>query len=249
MAAQIRLSRSREARYLSDKEREARAPRVQVLAELSSLRRIALDPALVFENYQGSSAKMEALLELVCAGCEAGQKMLVYSQFTSFLARVAERLEQQGIPFYQLTGSTPKKERVALAAAFNHNKVPVFLISLKAGGVGLNLTGATVVVHTDPWWNDAAARQAADRTHRLGQDQPVTVYELVAQNTIEERMRSLAAMKAELAALVLGEAEEEDVGDTLPGGSQTGSPGKDGLAAAGALSPEELYDLLNWHEE
>lgn len=249
LAAQIRLSRSREARYLSDKEREARAPRVQVLAELSSLRRIALDPALVFENYQGSSAKMEALLELVCAGCEAGQKMLVYSQFTSFLARVAERLEQQGIPFYQLTGSTPKKERVALAAAFNHNKVPVFLISLKAGGVGLNLTGATVVVHTDPWWNDAAARQAADRTHRLGQDQPVTVYELVAQNTIEERMRSLAAMKAELAALVLGEAEEEDVGDTLPGGSQTGSPGKDGLAAAGALSPEELYDLLNWHEE
>lgn len=249
LAAQIRLSRSREARYLSDKEREARAPRVQVLAELSSLRRIALDPALVFEDYQGSSAKMEALLELVCAGCEAGQKMLVYSQFTSFLARVAERLEQQGIPFYQLTGSTPKKERVALAAAFNRNKVPVFLISLKAGGVGLNLTGATVVVHTDPWWNDAAARQAADRTHRLGQDRPVTVYELVAQNTIEERMRSLAAMKAELAALVLGEAEEEDVGDTLPGGSQTGSPGKDGLAAAGALSPEELYDLLNWHEE
>ncbi|MDE8703351.1 SNF2 helicase associated domain-containing protein [Adlercreutzia equolifaciens] len=249
LAAQIRLSRSREARYLSDKEREARAPRVQVLAELSSLRRIALDPALVFENYQGSSAKMEALLELVSAGCEAGQKMLVYSQFTSFLARVAERLEQSGIPFYQLTGSTPKKERVALAAAFNHNKVPVFLISLKAGGVGLNLTGATVVVHTDPWWNDAAARQAADRTHRLGQDQPVTVYELVAQNTIEERMRSLAAMKAELAALVLGETEEEDAGDDQPGCAQGEDAGKNGLAAAGALSPEELYDLLNWHEE
>lgn len=244
LAAQIRLSRSREARTLSDKEREARAPRVPVLAELSSLRRIALDPALVFENYTGPSAKMEALLELVSAGCEAGQKMLVYSQFTSFLSRVAERLEQAGVPFYQLTGSTSKKERVARAAAFNRNKVPVFLISLKAGGVGLNLTGATMVVHTDPWWNDAAARQAADRAHRLGQDRPVTVYELVAQNTIEERMRQLAAMKAELAALVLGE-DEEGSGP----GSPEGEADRDGLAAAGVLSPEELYDLLSWHEE
>lgn len=231
LAAQIRLSRSRAAKSMSDKQREALAPRVQVLAELTSLRRIALDPALVFENYEGDSAKLEALMDLVGAAVASGQKMLVYSQFTSFLARVAERLTDAGVPFYQLTGATPKKERVALAASFNENEVPVFLISLKAGGVGLNLTGATLVVHTDPWWNDAAARQAADRTHRIGQRRPVTVYELVAQDTIEERMRTLARTKADLAALVLGEDEGADCSS-------------DTLGAAEALSPEELYDLL-----
>ena len=231
LAAQIRLSRSRAAKSMDARQREALAPRVQVLAELTSLRRIALDPALVFENYEGGSAKLEALMDLVEAAVASGQKMLVYSQFTSFLARVAERLANAGVSFFQLTGATPKKERLALASAFNENEVPVFLVSLKAGGVGLNLTGATLVVHADPWWNDAAARQAADRTHRIGQRRPVTVYELVAQDTIEERMRTLARMKADLAALVLGEDEG-------------GEGSADALAAAEALSPEELYDLL-----
>lgn len=229
LAAQIRLSTSRKARYMTDHEREAAAPRVQVLAELTALRRIALDPALVFENYEGPAAKMEALLDIVVHGVGSGQQVLVYSQFTSFLARVAERLGGLGIPFFELTGATPKAERLRLAEAFNEGAAPVFLISLKAGGVGLNLTGATLVVHADPWWNDAAARQAADRAHRIGQDKPVTVYELVASGTIEERMRELARMKTELAAMVLGQ----------------GAPSADSAEeAVAALTAEELWELL-----
>ncbi|MEC4273860.1 SNF2-related protein [Adlercreutzia sp. R25] len=249
LAAQIRLSRSRGAKHMSDKEREAAAPRVQVLAELTALRRIALDPALVFENYKGASAKMEALLDVVAHGVGSGQKMLVYSQFTSFLTRVAARLGEEGVAFFELTGATPAAERLDLAEAFNGGEVPVFLISLKAGGVGLNLTGATCVVHTDPWWNAAAARQAADRAHRIGQSRPVTIYELVAADTIEERMVELARMKDELAALIL-DAEGSGEGE---GGPQAASGAAAGVASgaccdpfesARSLTPEELYDLL-----
>lgn len=255
LAAQIRLSRSKAARRMTDKERDATAPRVQVLAELTALRRIALDPALVYENYRGPSAKMEALFDLVDQSVASGEKMLVYSQFTSFLARVADRLRAAGMPFYQLTGATGAAERAALVDAFNEDEVPVFLISLKAGGVGLNLTAATVVVHTDPWWNDAVLRQAADRTHRIGQNRPVAVYELRAKDTIEERMAALARMKDELAALVLGadggtDASPSDgasgsIPDIAPGASSDGAlSAGDPLRAVRALSPEELYDLL-----
>ncbi len=249
LAAQIRLSRSRGAKHMSDKEREAAAPRVQVLAELTALRRIALDPALVFENYKGASAKMEALLDVVAHGVGSGQKMLVYSQFTSFLERVAARLGEANVSFFELTGATPAAERLALAEAFNSGEVPVFLISLKAGGVGLNLTGATCVVHTDPWWNAAAARQAADRAHRIGQSRPVTIYELVAADTIEERMVELARMKDELAALILdaeggGEGEGGPQAASAAAAGAVGGAGFDPFESARSLTPEELYDLL-----
>ncbi len=227
LAAQIRLSRSRAAKQMSAREREAAAPSVPMLAELTALRRLALDPALVFENYRGEAAKMEALSDLVAHGVGAGQRILVFSQFTSFLDRVAERLRAEGVGFFMLTGATPKRERLRLAEAFNAGGAPVFLISLKAGGVGLNLTGATMVVHTDPWWNAAATDQATDRTHRIGQTAPVSVYELVATGTIEERIRALQDAKRALAALVLG--------DEAPAGPQD---------SAESLTAEELWELL-----
>lgn len=239
LAAQIRLSRSRKARKMTDREREAAAPRVQVLAELTALRRIALDPALVFENYTAGSAKTEALLDLIAQGTASGQKMLVYSQFTSYLARLSDHLRKAGIAFYELTGATPSVDRVAMADAFNADDTPVFLISLKAGGTGLNLTGATMVVHTDPWWNAAATRQAADRAHRIGQSRPVAVHELVAAGTIEERMIELARMKDELAALILEASDDSDQNSGLDADAGTVS-----FDAVSSLSPEELYDLL-----
>lgn len=196
---------------------------VEVLAELTRLRQIALDPALVFENYYGASAKRAAILERIGAAVDAGQKTLVFSQFTSFLDRLAEDLRAKGAPFYIITGSTPKKQRAELVEAFNRDEVPVFLISLKAGGVGLNLAAATQVIHADPWWNASAQAQASDRAHRIGQRSVVNVCQVVAAGTIEARMMRLQQMKAELADSLIGAT----TGDALT-----------------TLTPELLTDLL-----
>ncbi len=196
---------------------------VEVLAELTRLRQIALDPALVFENYYGASAKRAAILERIGAAVDAGQKTLVFSQFTSFLDRVAEDLRAKDVPFYIITGATPKKQRAELVEAFNRDEVPVFLISLKAGGVGLNLAAATQVIHADPWWNASAQAQASDRAHRIGQRSVVNVCQVVAAGTIEARMMRLQQMKAELADSLIGAT----AGDTLT-----------------TLTPELLIDLL-----
>lgn len=136
-----------------------RAP-VEVLAELTRLRQIALDPALVFENYKGGAEKLGAIMELVDEAMEAGRKVLIFSQFTSYLDVLSAELDRRGIGHFAITGATPKRERVRLVNEFNANETPVFLVSLKAGGTGLNLTGASVVVHADPWWNAAATDQA-----------------------------------------------------------------------------------------
>jgi SNF2 family DNA or RNA helicase len=133
--------------------------------------------------------------------------MLVFSQFTSFLDVLAAELDARDVPYLVLTGSTPKRRRVELVDRFNGDATPVFLISLKAGGTGLNLTGASVVVHADPWWNEAAQNQATDRAHRIGQTRDVTVYRVIAQDSIEERILDLQRTKAQLAdAVVEGDA-------------------------------------------
>ena len=129
--------------------------------------------------------------------------MLVFSQFTSMLALLEEDLNAEGIPYYKLTGATPKKQRLQLVREFNEGDTPVFLISLKAGGTGLNLTGADVVIHYDPWWNLAAQNQATDRTHRIGQQNQVTVYRIIVKDTIEERILSMQEAKHDLAEAVL----------------------------------------------
>ena len=134
-----------------------------------------------------------------------GHKVLLFSQFTSMLGILEKRMEEAGIGYYSLTGSTPKKERMELMEKFNRDATPVFCISLKAGGTGLNLTGADVVIHYDPWWNVAAENQATDRAHRMGQENQVTVFRLVTSHTVEENILKLQERKRDLADSVVTE--------------------------------------------
>ena len=173
--------------------------KIRILAELTLLREICCDPRLVYADAKNASAKLDAITELVATCMDEGRKVLVFSQFTSFLELIGVRLAEQGVDYYTITGETPKKRRVELVDEFNGNDVPVFLISLKAGNTGLNLVGASVVVHADPWWNAAAQNQATDRAHRIGQTQDVDVYQIVAKDTIEERILKLQEKKSELA--------------------------------------------------
>ena len=196
--------------------------RIRILAELTRIRQICCDPALLFEDYQGTSAKREACMDLIRSAIEGEHRVLVFSQFTSMLALLKRDLEKDLIPFYELTGVTPKQERLAMVNAFNTGDVPVFLISLKAGGTGLNLTGADVVIHYDPWWNAAAQNQATDRTHRIGQTRIVTVYKLIVKNSIEEKIQEMQEMKLSLAdevissdATSLGTLSREDLLELL----------------------------------
>ncbi|MBQ7485943.1 MAG: DEAD/DEAH box helicase [Clostridia bacterium] len=177
--------------------------RFRIMAELMRLRQICCDPALVYENYSGTSSKREELIRMIQEAIDGGHKILVFSQFTSMMALIESDLNAEGIRFYHLSGSTPKEERLSLADAFNSDDTPVFMISLKAGGTGLNLTGADIVIHFEPWWNVAAMNQATDRAHRIGQVRPVSVFNLIAQNTIEERVQELQESKRELAEGIL----------------------------------------------
>ena len=199
--AQKRQNASRANRRgrIPDAEKSA----VEVLAELTRLRQIALDPSLVFENYKGAAEKLGAIMELVDEAMEAGRKVLVFSQFTSYLDVLSAEFDRRGIGHFAITGATPKRERVRLVNEFNGDETPVFLVSLKAGGTGLNLTGASVVVHADPWWNAAATDQATDRAHRIGQSREVDVYKVVAKGTIEERIVALQEAKRDLADSVI----------------------------------------------
>ena len=177
--------------------------RMTVLAQLTRLRQICCDPRLCCEGYTGDSAKLDACMELLREATTAGHKVLLFSQFTSMLALLKERLTAEGIAHFTLQGSTPKEERARLVDTFNTDNTPVFLISLKAGGVGLNLTGADMVIHYDPWWNGAVEDQATDRAHRIGQKNPVQVVRLIARDTIEEKIVGLQEQKRQLAQSVV----------------------------------------------
>ena len=197
--------------------------RLQALTMLTRLRQICCDPSLCFENYRGGSAKLESCLELVREAVDTGHRVLLFSQFTSMLAILESRLREADIPFYTLQGSTPREKRAAMVSAFNSEEgAPVFLISLKAGGTGLNLTAADVVIHYDPWWNVSVQNQASDRAHRIGQQRPVQVYKLIAQGTVEEKILDLQEAKQSLADAVVR---------------------ADGLSLS-ALSDDELLRLL-----
>ena len=177
--------------------------RMQILADLTRLRQVCCDPSLVYENYDGESAKRNACMDLVESAIDGGHRLLIFSQFTSMLDLLRQDLLERDIPYFILTGSTPKEERIRLVHDFNVGDTPVFLISLKAGGTGLNLTGADVVIHYDPWWNLAAQNQATDRAHRIGQKRQVTVFKLIAAGTIEERIVELQEQKKDLANAIL----------------------------------------------
>ena len=183
---------------------EFRKNKLKILAELIKLRQICCDPSLCFENYKGESAKLEACLELVQRAAEGGHKILLFSQFVSMLEIIREKLEANGMSYYMITGETAKEKRLKLVKNFNEDDTQVFLISLKAGGVGLNLTGADVVIHYDPWWNLAVQNQATDRAHRIGQDKKVTVYQLIAKGSVEEKIQKVQESKKELLEQVIG---------------------------------------------
>lgn len=185
-------------------EQEFRTGKIQILAELTKLRQLCCDPALIYEGYHGGSAKQEMCLELIRNAVSNGHKLLLFSQFTSMLDILCAQLEREGIPFYTLTGSTDKETRKELVDKFQEDDVPVFCISLKAGGTGLNLTAADIVIHYDPWWNLAVQNQATDRAHRIGQKNAVTVYKLVTKDSVEENILRLQERKKELAEQVLG---------------------------------------------
>jgi superfamily II DNA or RNA helicase len=178
------------------------------LDALLKLRQICCDPRLLPEDFADAvypSAKLDYLVELLAVLIEEGRRILLFSQFTSMLALIEEHLQRKGVAYLKLTGAS--KDRGKLVEDFRKGMAPVFLISLKAGGTGLNLTAADTVIHYDPWWNPAAEAQATDRAYRIGQDKPVFVHKLLCQNTVEERIHKLQQAKANLAAGLLTDAD------------------------------------------
>ncbi|MFB5561096.1 SNF2 helicase associated domain-containing protein [Bacillus cereus] len=186
-----------------------RKNKIRILAGLTRLRQICCHPALFVDDYKGSSAKFEQLLEILEECRSTGKRILIFSQFTKMLSIIGRELNRQAIPYFYLDGSTPAQERVKLCNRFNEGEGDLFLISLKAGGTGLNLTGADTVILYDLWWNPAVEQQAADRAYRMGQKNTVQVIKLVAHGTIEEKMHELQESKKNLIAEVIEPGEEK----------------------------------------
>jgi superfamily II DNA or RNA helicase len=192
---------------LADSNAEAGAKHLQVLAEIMKLRRSCCNPSLVVAEAKLPSAKLQLFGEVVGELIENRHKALVFSQFVDHLHLIRDYLDQQKIRYQYLDGSTPAKDRKKRVDAFQSGDGDVFLISLKAGGTGLNLTAADYVIHMDPWWNPAVEDQASDRAHRIGQQRPVTIYRLVAKGTIEEKIVELHQQKRDLADSLLEGAD------------------------------------------
>ena len=172
---------------------------IQVLAALTRLRQICCHPSLFIRDYSAGSSKLEQCVEIIKDATEAGHKILLFSGYTSMFELIEKELNANDITYFKLTGSTKVDERIKMVDEFNENKdIKVFLISLKAGGTGLNLTGADMVIHYDPWWNASAENQATDRAYRIGQKNNVQVYKLITKNSIEEKIYELQQKKAEL---------------------------------------------------
>lgn len=182
--------------------------RIKILSGLTRLRQICCHPALFVEDYTGSSAKFEQLMEIIEECQSAGKRLLVFSQFTQMLDIIGRELGYQGVPYFYLDGKTPPSERVELCNRFNEGERDLFLISLKAGGTGLNLTGADTVILYDLWWNPAVEQQAADRAHRFGQKNVVQVIRLVTQGTVEDKMYELQQKKKNLIDEVIQPGQE-----------------------------------------
>lgn len=203
-------------------DEEFKTSKIQILSELTRLRQICCSPSLVFEEYEAESVKRDMCLDLIEQAISGGHKILLFSQFTSMLEQLQEQMKSRNIAFYVLTGAVSKEKRARMVEQFNQDETPVFCISLKAGGTGLNLTSADIVIHYDPWWNLAVQNQATDRAHRIGQKNAVMVYKLIVKGTIEENIMKLQEKKRELA-------------DQILSGEGMGS---------GSFSREELLELL-----
>lgn len=200
---------------------DANDQRFRILAILTRLRQMACHIGLVDENWQGESAKLSLLVEKVRELKEEKHRVLIFSQFTKYLALIRQTLEAAGVTYEYLDGSTSAKARQASVDRFQEGNTDAFLISLKAGGTGLNLTAADYVIHMDPWWNPAVEDQATDRSHRIGQTRPVIVYRIISRGTVEDQILSLHADKRNLVSSVM-----------------------DGTQKAGTLSANELMELI-----
>jgi SNF2 family DNA or RNA helicase len=199
-----------------------RKNKIKILAGLTRLRQICCHPSLFVDNYNGSSAKFEQLLRILEESKQAGRRVLIFSQFTKMLQLIGREMAIQGLPYFYLDGQTPSEERLELTNRFNRGERDLFLISLKAGGTGLNLTGADTVILYDLWWNPAVEEQAADRAHRMGQTNIVQVIKLIARGTIEEKMNELQEKKRELIEEIIDSKDkgtstltEEDIREIL----------------------------------
>ena len=181
--------------------------RVRVLTLLMRLRQVCCSPALFLDGFDKPSAKLTLCLSVIEDRAAQGHQMLVFSQFTSVLDMIAPELDKRGIAYVTLTGKTKADERMKLVGRFNNEKIPVFLISLKAGGIGLNLTSADTVIHFDPWWNQSVENQATDRTHRIGQKKSVHVIRLITKDTIEEKILALKEKKQALSDAIITSEE------------------------------------------
>lgn len=201
--------------------------KITVFSYLTKLRQLCLDPALILDEYEGRSAKIEAALNIVNGAISENRKVLIFSQFTSVLKKLGGELSSKSIGYLYLDGSTKANKRVKMVKEFNESEdLKIFLISLKAGGTGLNLTSSDLVLHFDPWWNPAIEDQATDRAHRIGQQNIVEVIKLIAKNSVEENIIRLQEDKRELINKVIS---GEEIGSNV----------------IGKLSRDEIIDLFS----
>ncbi len=204
------LSSAKNEIYEEIKDKGFNKSKIKILSILTRLRQICCDPSVFIEEYTGDSGKMLALQELLEESLGEGHKVLLFSQFTSVLKNISKMLDKSEIKHMYLDGSTKSESRMGLVKEFNEGDSRIFLISLKAGGTGLNLTGADIVIHFDPWWNPAVEDQATDRAHRIGQEKTVEVIKLLAQGTIEEKIFNLQQKKKEIIKSVMDEEMNEE---------------------------------------
>ena len=175
---------------------------------LTRLRQICCHPSLFIENYKGTSGKLEQCIDLVNDAIESNHKILLFSSYTSMFNIIEKELKRNKIEYFKLIGDTPVDKRIEMVDEFNSNKeVKVFLISLKSGGTGLNLTSADIVIHYDPWWNVSSENQATDRAYRIGQKNSVQVYKLITSNSIEEKINKMQERKEKLSKDLLSTEE------------------------------------------
>jgi len=213
---QVKLSDEEAALYEALRQRaiekladagDGRSQHLQILAEIMRLRRACCHPSLVLDDCGIAGSKLALFSETLDELLDNHHKVLVFSQFVDHLSILRDELERKGIAYQYLDGSTPARKRKQSVEAFQAGEGDVFLISLRAGGLGLNLTAADYVIHMDPWWNPAVEDQASDRAHRIGQQRPVTIYRFITQGTIEQKILQLHASKRDLADSLLEGAD------------------------------------------
>ena len=217
----LALLKQMQDRIIHATEDEINRSKIEILSGLMRLRQICDTPKLFMEDYEGESGKLESLRELLEQIQDGNRRVLIFSQFRGMLDIIESELDKMGMESFKITGSTPAKERQDMTTAFNDGQRSAFLISLKAGGVGLNLTGADTVILVDLWWNPAVEAQAIGRAHRIGQERNVEVYRMITRGTIEEKIQELQESKRNLVSTIL-----------------------DGAEAKSSLSVEEIREIL-----